>query len=93
VNEEIAIAMHEEERDPAIAKLAQRAGNRCVEFVADVVVASPIFEQVAQDVQRFGLRRRAAQEVEKNRLSAGREGQRWRSETKMLCGIGARIEA
>ena len=64
-DEEIAVAVHEVDRGAARARASRkRLRDRAVERVVEVVVAGPVFEQIAEDVQRVARRARAAQEVE-----------------------------
>src|SRR5690606_9356968 len=63
-DEKVAVAMHEEDARAGLAQLAQGSGDLVLEG-CHAVVADPDLEEVAQDVQRFGLDRPFAQETQK----------------------------
>src|SRR4030067_1145655 len=55
-HQEIAVSLHQEDACAMFTQLAQGGGGGAVERVVQIVIARPVFEQVAQDIQRFGLR-------------------------------------
>ncbi|MDT4871897.1 hypothetical protein FQZ97_1070570 [compost metagenome] len=61
--QEVTVAVHQVDARTAVAQLAQGLGNRALER-ADGVVADPHFEEVAEDIQRFGLARAGLQEMQ-----------------------------
>src|SRR5690606_118284 len=63
-DEEVAVAVHEVDAGAGLAQLAQGARDSVLER-AHAVIADPDLEEVAQDIQRFGLHRAFAQETQK----------------------------
>ena len=55
-DQEITIAVHQIDARAALAKVAQRLGNRALKR-GNGVVADPYFEEVAQDIQRLSVSR------------------------------------
>jgi hypothetical protein len=72
-HQEVAVAGDPVERHAARAEAAQRRRDGGVERVAEVVVAGPVFEDVAEQVEGVGVDRALVQEAEK-----GVEGARMR---------------
>ena len=66
-DEEIAVAVQQMHPDAAPGEPCQRLGDFRVQRLRQIVVADPGIEQVAENVQRFGLGRRVAQETSKGR--------------------------
>src|SRR5690348_11390522 len=66
-HEEVAVAVHQSNRHPVRGQLVELSGDPCVQRIGKIIVASPVFEQVAQDVEAVRSARGAVQEVEKNR--------------------------
>ncbi len=65
IHQKIAVAVHDEDARALCVQRAQRVADGLVERLVEIVVARPILEQVAQDVERLGLRcscRRKSQE-------------------------------
>ena len=65
-DQHVAVAMHEMKRDPFAAQSVQCVGDRSVERVGEVVVAHPVFEQVAEDEDGLRPRRNARREIEEH---------------------------
>ena len=63
-DQQIAVAMHEVDARPARIEAGQRFRDRCIERVFQVVIARPVLEQVAEDVERLGFACSAADEPE-----------------------------
>ena len=64
VSEKVAVAGHEEDRGAGVGELTDRRGDAGVEGGLEVVVAGPVFEQVAEDEEAGRLARRALEEGE-----------------------------
>src|SRR6185503_4294472 len=62
--EEIAVAVHQVELHAAAAQVPEQAGDHGVERQAEVVVADPVLEEVAEDVQRARGARLAFQKLD-----------------------------
>ena len=80
--EEIAVAVHEVQRHAAGGEPAQQSGHHGVERPLEVVVADPVLEEVAQDVERLGGARLSSRKSMKRSFAAGRSSVRCRSEMK-----------
>jgi hypothetical protein len=61
--QEVAIAVHHVQRDPALAERVQQRGYPRDERIGEHVVADPVFEQVAEDEHRVRLVRGELHEV------------------------------
>ena len=55
--EEVAVAVHHVHRHAVARKAAQQARHHGVERLLEVVVADPVLEEIAQDVERVGRAR------------------------------------
>ena len=62
--QEVAIAVEGETRDPAVIELTQRAADPLVAWLL-VVVPDPRLEQITEDIERLGRGRLIAQESQK----------------------------
>ena len=69
-DEEVAVAVHQIKRATAGAVCLERIDDAAIE-VRFIVVAGPVFEKVAKDVERFCLQRRSAQKIKKNARQRG----------------------
>ncbi len=70
---EIAVAVHEIDGHAAVRERAQRAFDRRVVLVG-IVVTDPVLEEVAEDVERFGVGRFLVEEVEELLADFGAAG-------------------
>ena len=66
-DQEVAVAVHEVDRHAGVvpARAAQPTTRR-IEGIVEVVVADPVLEQVAEDVERLGVARRCRAGTRKN---------------------------
>ena len=72
-DEEVAVAAEPVHGGAAGAQRSQRSDDARVERVVEIVVAGPVFEDVAEQVEPLGMRRALGQEAEE-RLGRARVG-------------------
>ena len=84
-DQKVAVAVHEAHRSTVAAEGAERLRNAGVERIGNIVIAGPVLEQIAEDVERLGLRGVRPRKSKNCWLMCGRSAQRCRSEMKMLC--------
>ena len=65
-NEKITIAVHQKDPATAVRDLAQVRDDRAVQRLLVIIVADPVVEEIAEDVQRARVARAFAQETEKD---------------------------
>lgn len=64
-DQKVAVAGHEFEPDAAVGQVAQRSDDAGIEGIAEIIIARPVIEQVAEDGQAVRLACRAGEKVEK----------------------------
>jgi hypothetical protein len=64
IDEEIAVAGHPVDGGAGVGHMAQGIGDGAVEGIGEVVVAGPVFEDVAEQVELVGMHRALGQEAE-----------------------------
>ena len=70
-HQEIAVAVHHVKPGARTRALAEKAGHHGIERLADVVVADPVLEEIAEDVQGIGPVRLGLQELEEALVRLG----------------------
>jgi hypothetical protein len=63
-HQEVAVAVHDVEVRAGLRQAPEESGDHGVERLVDVVVADPVFEEIAEDVQGIGPVRLVFQELE-----------------------------
>src|SRR5687768_16015190 len=63
-DEEVAVAVHEVQRHAAPRQAAQQPHHDGVERHLQIVVADPVLEKIAEDVERLGSGRRAFEKID-----------------------------
>jgi hypothetical protein len=63
-HQEVAVAVHHVEPRAGLRQSVEERGDHGVERLVDVVVADPVFEEIAEDVQGIGPVRLVFQELE-----------------------------
>jgi len=66
--QKVPIAMHQMNPATGVRDLAQTADHRAMQRLFEIVVADPVIEQVAENVQGAGAGRLIAQKAEKNAI-------------------------
>ncbi len=70
-HEEVAVAVHHEHRRSSGRQLAQSAHDGTKFLLLDGLVADPVLEQVAEDVERIGRARAAVEKIEEQPGNGG----------------------
>nr|GEU28297.1 hypothetical protein [Tanacetum cinerariifolium] len=87
-DQEVAVAAHPVDGRARIAHAAQRRHDLPVEGVVAVVVAHPVFEQVAQQIQLRRVPRMAFQEIEERCRDGGLRGLQVQIRNEQRAGVG-----
>ena len=70
-HQEVAVAVHHENRRAVLGQLAQPADDGTELLLLDGLVADPVLEQVAEDVERVRGTRAAAEKIEEQPSNGG----------------------
>ncbi len=85
--QEIAVAVHEVDRHAALGQRVERARDLLRKRLGQAFVADPVFEKIAEHVERIARGCRLAQEVQQRARRRGRIGDRCRSEINKVWGM------